>query len=73
MAMAFLSGPSAPGTCIDRYISAELWLGYASSSQFFQSEGFEGAARQVIRDGHASRQFIRDLKGDFHKSTLTGG
>jgi len=50
---------------------AELWFGDASSPEFLQREGFEGAARQVTRSGHAVDRFIRDLKGDIHRITLT--
>jgi hypothetical protein len=35
-----------------------------------KAKGFEGAARQVTRSGHAVDQFIRDLKGDIHQVTL---
>jgi hypothetical protein len=50
---------------------AELWFGDASSPEFFQREGFERAARQTARSGHGVDQFIRDLKGDIHKITVT--
>ena len=50
---------------------AELRFGDASSPEFFQGEGFQGAARQVTRRGHGADEFIRDLKGDIHEITVT--
>jgi hypothetical protein len=50
--------------------TAEFRLRDMPGLEFFESEGFKGAARQVTRRGHTADQIIRDLKGRLRKSTL---
>ncbi len=51
----------------------QLRFADSTGPELFQRESFESAAWQVTLGGYAGDQFIRDLKGYFHKTTLTGG
>lgn len=52
----------------------QLWLGDPARPEFFEREGFQRPALQLVMNGLTAEQggqFVRELEGELHKSTLS--